>query len=97
MVTLETCLATLALFSSPAVQPLVGWRHMVATARRTCVYFSERMRALSDVHFPDAEQIRVVDNLNIHTPPTFYQVVEPSVARRLVQHFWSFATLNRGG
>lgn len=68
------------------LQPLVGWRHVVVTTRRTGIDFAERMRELSDVHFPDAERIRVVvDNLNIHTPATFYEAFEPSVARRLVQ------------
>ena len=56
------------------------------TARRTGIDFAERMRELSDVHFPDAERIRVVvDNLNIHTPATFYETFDPSIARRLVQ------------
>ena len=33
-----------------------------------------------------AERIRVVvDNLNIHTPATFYEAFEPAVARRLAQ------------
>ena len=56
------------------------------TARRTGIDFAERMRELSAVHFPDAERIRVVvDNLNIHTPATFYETFDPSIARRLVQ------------
>lgn len=46
------------------------------------------MRELSDVHFPNAERIRVVmDNLNIHTPATFYEAFDPATARRLVQRF----------
>ncbi len=70
------------------LQPLVGWRHVVVTERRTGVDFAERMRELSDVHFPTAERIRVVvDNLNIHTPATFYEAFDPATARRLVQRF----------
>jgi transposase len=70
------------------LQPLVGWRHVVVTARRTGVDFAERIRELSDVHFPNAERIRVVmDNLNIHTPATFYEAFDPATARRLVQRF----------
>jgi hypothetical protein len=70
------------------LQPLVGWRHVVVTERRTAIDFAERMRELSDVHFPQAERIRVVvDSLNIHTPATFYDAFEPAVARRLVQRF----------
>jgi len=68
------------------LQPLAGWRHVVVTERRTGIDFAKRMRELSDSHFPDAERIRVVvDNLNIHTPATFYEAFEPAVARRLAQ------------
>ena len=43
------------------------------------------MKELVDVHFPEAEKIRlVVDNLNIHTPAAFYQAFDPAEARRLV-------------
>ncbi len=70
------------------LQPLVGWRHVVVTERRTGVDFAERLRELSGVHFPNAERIRVVvDNLNIHTPATFYEAFDPCTARRLVQRF----------
>jgi transposase len=67
------------------LQPLGGWRHVVATARRTQQDFAWRMKELVDVHFPQAEKIRVVvDNLNIHTPAAFYQVFDSAEARRLV-------------
>lgn len=70
------------------LQPLVGGRHVVVTERRTGVDFAQRMRELSEVHFPNAERIRlVVDNLNIHTPATFYEAFDPVTARRLVQRF----------
>jgi uncharacterized small protein (DUF1192 family) len=68
------------------LQPLMGWRHVVVTERRTGNDFAQRMHELVYVHFPQAEKIRlVVDNLNIHTPAAFYQVFEPAEARRLVQ------------
>jgi len=68
------------------LQPLAGWRHVVVTARRTKLDFAPRMKELVDVHFPDAERIRlVVDNLNIHTPAAFYEAFTPAEARRLVQ------------
>ena len=75
-----------------ALQPLVGWRHVVVTERRTGIDFAKRMRELSDVHFPKAERIRlVVDNLNIHTPAAFYEAFDPVTARRLVQRFeWHY-------
>jgi hypothetical protein len=67
------------------LQPLVGWRHVVVSERRTHRDFAARMKELVDVHFPAAEKIRVVvDNLNIHTPAAFYQTFDPTEARRLV-------------
>jgi len=70
------------------LQPLAGWRHVVVTERRTKLDFAQRMKEMSDVHFPQAERIRVVlDNLNIHTPAAFYEAFEPAEARRLVQRF----------
>ena len=59
---------------------------MVVTDRRTKLDFAPRMKELVDVHFPDAERVRlVVDNLNIHTPAAFYEAFSPAEARRLVQ------------
>lgn len=70
------------------LQPLRGWRHVAVTERRTGIDFAQQMRELSDVHFHRAERIRVVlDNLNIHTPATFYEAFEPAEARRLVRRF----------
>jgi len=67
------------------LQPLAAWRHGVVTARRTHLDFAHRMKELVDVHFPEAEKIRVVvDNLNIHTPAAFYQAFDAAEARRLV-------------
>lgn len=41
------------------------WRHAKVTDRRTRLDFAECMRDLVDVHYPDAERIRVVlDNLS---------------------------------
>jgi len=69
------------------LQPLAGWRHVVVTERRTKVDFAHRMKELVDVHFAEAEKIRlVVDNLNIHTSAAFYQAFDPTEARRLVCH-----------
>jgi len=55
-------------------QPRAGWRHVVATERRTAPAFAYRMHELAYVHFPPAEKLRlVVDNLNTHTPAAFYK------------------------
>lgn len=42
------------------------------------------MRELVDVHFPDAEKVRVVlDNLNTHSPASLYAAFEPAEALRI--------------
>ncbi len=67
-------------------QPLAGWRQVKITARRTKIDFAEGMRELVDVHFPQAEVIRVVlDNLNTHTPGALYEVLAPDEARRILR------------
>jgi hypothetical protein len=49
-------------------EPFQGWRHLTVTPGRTKQEFAQGMAALVDVHFPEAEKIRVVlDNLS---PPT---------------------------
>lgn len=66
--------------------PQAGWRHVKVTARRTKEDFAYCMRDLVDIHFPDAEVIRIVlDNLNTHTPAALYEVFEPAEARRILR------------
>lgn len=68
------------------VQPLTGWRMVKTTARRTKVDFAACIKDLVDVHFPEAEVIRVVlDNLNTHNPSSLYEAFEPQEARRLLR------------
>lgn len=46
-------------------QPLLGWRHVKVTERRTAKDWAECMKELVDIHFPKAVLISVVlDNLN---------------------------------
>jgi hypothetical protein len=70
------------------VAPLRGWREVRVTDQRTAVDWAHCMKELSDVHFPEADKITVVmDNLNTHTPASFYQAFAPEEARRLAQRF----------
>ena len=75
--------------------PLVAWRDVKVTERRTMVDFAHCMRGLVDVHFPDAEIIRVVlDNLNTHKPASLYEAFEPAEARRILERLdWRFAEI----
>ena len=64
--------------------PLHNWRHVKVTDRRTNADWAECMRELVDDHFPDAEQVVVVqDNLNTHTPAALYSAFAPEEAKRI--------------
>ena len=78
-------------------QPLVGWRTVKTTERRTKVDFAHCMQELVDVHFPDAEVIRVVlDNLKTHTPGALYEAFEPEEARCILRKLEFHYTPNHG-
>ena len=62
------------------------WRKVKVTERRATADFAACMRDLSDLHFPEAEQIRVVcDNLSTHTPAALYRAFPPAEARRILR------------
>jgi len=66
---------------------LAGWRHVEVSEHRTSEDWAFVMRELS-LMYPEAEKIVVVrDNLNIHTPTSFYKVFEPEEAFELSQRF----------
>jgi transposase len=63
-----------------------NWRHAKVTDRRANSDFGTCMRDLVDVHYPDAERIRVVlDNLSTHTPAALYETFAPEEARRILR------------
>jgi len=71
-----------------AFEPHTGRRYVEVRARRTAVDYAEFMQNLIDKHYPQAEYIRLVqDNLNTHTPGSFYEVLPPSDAFQLSQRF----------
>ena len=62
------------------------WRHVEVTDQRTAADFAACMRDLADIHYPDAEQIRVVlDNLSTHTPGALYETFPAPEAHRILQ------------
>jgi hypothetical protein len=66
-------------------EPLAGWRHVIVTDRRTKKDWAECIRELVDVHYPQAERIRLVlDNLNTHTGASLYEAFAPAEARRIL-------------
>ena len=73
--------------------PLEGWRHIKPTARRTAIDYAHVLKELSDVHFPRADTIVLVqDNLNTHAPASLYEAFPPAEARRIAERFeWHYS------
>jgi transposase len=62
------------------------WRHVEVSDQRTAKDFAARMRELVDVHYPEADTIRVVlDNLSTHSPGALYEAFPPDEARRILK------------
>jgi len=65
-------------------EPLVGWRHVRVTERRTKKDWAACVRELTDEIYPDAERVvLVMDNLNTHTPASLYEAFAPAEAKRI--------------
>ena len=64
--------------------PLLFWRHVAVTGRRTAKDFAQVVKDLVDLHFPDADKIvLVLDNLNTHTAASLYEAFPPAEAKRI--------------
>jgi transposase len=62
------------------------WRKVKVTEHRAACDFAQCMRELVDVHYPKAEQIRVVlDNLSTHSPGALYEAFPAREAHRLLR------------
>jgi transposase len=62
------------------------WRHVKVTDQRTARDFAFCMRDLTDIHYPDAERVRVVmDNLSTHTAGALYETFPAPEAHRILQ------------
>ena len=63
--------------------PLEGWRHVKVTDRHAAVDYAHVLKDLSDVHFPGAMRIVLVqDNLSTHKAASLYEAFPPDEARR---------------
>jgi hypothetical protein len=73
-------------------QPLIGWRHVRVTERRTAVDFAEVLRLLAEDFYPEAERlVLVTDNLNTHTTACLYEAFAPGRARRIAERLeWHY-------
>jgi hypothetical protein len=73
-------------------QPLIGWRDVVVTERRTARDLAEVLRWLvEDVHAEAEKVVLVSDNLNTHTPACLYEAFPPERARRIAERLeWHY-------
>jgi hypothetical protein len=70
-----------------AVEPLAGYRMVKVTAQKTKKDYAAYMKELA-AHYPAADKIVLVqDNLNTHSPASFYEVFAASEAFALAQRF----------
>jgi hypothetical protein len=71
-----------------AFEPLSGWRFVQVRAHRTAADYSHFMKALVAARYRAVDRIRLVqDNLNTHTPGSFYTAFSPHEAFTLAQKF----------
>jgi hypothetical protein len=67
-----------------ATEPLTGKRTVTVTERRTKKDWAHFVRDLIQVQYPQAERIvLVMDQLNTHTPASFYEAFPAEEARQL--------------
>lgn len=67
-------------------EPLLGWRTVFVTERRTAVDFAEVVRWLVEELHSDAEKVvLVMDNLNTHKLASLYEAFAPERARRIAE------------
>ena len=60
------------------VEPLGGAHHVSVREHRTAVDWTEEIKYLVDVMYPDAKKIiLVMDNLNTHKPSSLYKRYSP--------------------
>ena len=80
-----------------AFEPHTGFRYVEVRQRRTAVDYAEVMQNLIQKHYSHVDYIRLVqDNLNTHTPGSFYEVLDPEAAFDLSQRFEMHYTPKKG-
>jgi hypothetical protein len=80
-----------------AFEPQTGFRYVEVRERRTAQDYTAFMQALLTRYYPKVASIRLVqDNLNTHTPGSFYTVLPPEQAFALAQRFEPHYTPKKG-
>jgi hypothetical protein len=73
-------------------EPLLGWRAVQVTERRTAKDFAEVLRWLvEEVHAEAEKVVLVTDNLNTHKAASLYEAFPPEQARRIAERIeWHY-------
>src|SRR5215471_20459136 len=80
-----------------AFEPHTGFRYVEVREPRTASDYADFMQTLLTRHYSDAKSIRLVqDNLNTHTPGSFYQVLPSAEAFAMAQKFELHYTPKKG-
>jgi hypothetical protein len=67
-------------------EPLAGWRQVTITAQRRRQEFAHVVRELLEGRYKNAEKIvLVLDQLNTHSAPSFYEAFPPAEAKLLIE------------
>jgi hypothetical protein len=72
--------------------PLLAFRSVWVTERRTAKDFAQVLRWLAEDVYPDADKVVLVcDNLNTHRPSCLYEAFPPEQARRIAERLeWHY-------
>ncbi len=69
-----------------ACEPLAGKRYLQVSRRRTRKDWAHFIHELLTEHYAQAEKVvLVMDNLNTHSPASFYEAFDPQEAERLCE------------
>ena len=71
-----------------ANEPLSGKRFVKVTERKTKTDWAHFKKEIADVHYPNAEKIKLVmDNYGTHKPSALYETFAPEEAKRIWDRF----------
>jgi hypothetical protein len=78
-------------------EPMGDFRDAKSTKRRTKKDFALLLKDISDIYYPEAEKIRLIeDNLNTHNLKVLYETFPPEEARRIAKRFEMHYTPKHG-
>jgi len=80
-----------------AFEPHTGFRYVEIRERRTAIDYAQFMKNMVNKHYSHVEKVCLVqDNLNTHTPGSFYKVLSPAEAFQFSMFFEPHYTPKKG-